>query len=189
MAAAAVSACLILCSAAPALASPVAAATAQTQIAPGPALPVNIMNTEQQTNAVHAKIKVTDLTGKHATLSWDSGSPFAIYNVYQYDYILKSWSLRTQVRVNTVELTDLTPAMFYKFKITVPGSDGLQESTVGETDFYTRPSASKMELSVSGATEVTLKWSTKHSPAYYELYRAEKNGKYKKIAKIALLPI
>ena len=72
------------------------------------------MNTEQQTNAVHAKIKVTDLTGKHATLSWDSGSPFAIYNVYQYDYILKSWSLRTQVRVNTVELTDLTPAMFYK---------------------------------------------------------------------------
>ena len=143
------------------------------------------MNTEQQTNAVHAKIKVTDLTGKHATLSWDSGSPFAIYNVYQYDYILKSWSLRTQVRVNTVELTDLTPAMFYKFKITVPGSDILQESTVGETDFYTRPSASKMELSVSGATEVTLKWSTKHSPAYYELYRAEKNGKYKKIAKIS----
>ena len=66
------------------------------------------MNNEQQTNAVHAKIKVTDLTGKHATLSWDSGSPFAIYNVYQYDYILKSWSLRTQVRVNTVELTDLT---------------------------------------------------------------------------------
>ena len=143
------------------------------------------MNTEQQTNAVHAKIKVTDLTGKHATLSWDSGSPFAIYNVYQYDYILKSWSLRTQVRVNTVELTDLTPAMFYKFKITVPGSDVLQESTVGETDFYTRPSASKMELSVSGATEVTLKWSTKHSPAYYELYRAEKNGKYEKIAKIS----
>ena len=46
------------------------------------------MNTEQQTNAVHAKIKVTDLTGKHATLSWDSGSPFAIYNVYQYDYCL-----------------------------------------------------------------------------------------------------
>lgn len=79
------------------------------------------MNTEQQTNAVRAKIKVTDLTGKHATLSWDSGTPFAIYNVYQYDYILKSWSLRTQVRVNTVELTDLTPAMFYKFKITVPG--------------------------------------------------------------------
>ena len=104
-----VSACMILCSTAPALASPVAAATAQTQIAPGPALPVNIMNTEQQTNAVHAKIKVTDLTGKHATLSWDSGSPFAIYNVYQYDYILKSWSLHTQVRVNTVELTDLTP--------------------------------------------------------------------------------
>ena len=132
------------------------------------------MNTEQQTNAVRAKIKVTDLTGKHATLSWDSGTPFAIYNVYQYDYILKSWSLRTQVRVNTVELTDLTPAMFYKFKITVPGSDVLQESTVGETDFYTRPSASKMKLSVSGATEVTLKWSTKHSPAYYELYRAEK---------------
>lgn len=185
MAAAAVSACLILGSTAPALASPVAAATAQTQIAPGPALPVNIMNTEQQTNAVHAKIKVTDLTGKHATLSWDSGSPFAIYNVYQYDYILKSWSLRTQVRVNTVELTDLTPAMFYKFKITVPGSDILQESTVGETDFYTRPSASKMELSVSGATEVTVKWSTKHSPAYYELYRAEKNGKYEKIAKIS----
>lgn len=148
-------------------------------------MPVNIMNTEQQTNAVHAKIKVTDLTGKHATLSWDSGSPFAIYNVYQYDYILKSWSLRTQVRVNTVELTDLTPAMFYKFKITVPGSDVLQESTVGETDFYTRPSASKMELSVSGATEVTLKWSTKHSPAHYELYRAKKNGKYKKIAKIS----
>ena len=56
---------------------------------------------------------------------------------------------------------------------------------MGETDFYTRPSASKMELSVSGATEVTLKWSTKHSPAYYELYRAEKNGKYKKIAKIS----
>ena len=40
------------------------------------------MNTEQQTNAVRAKIKVTDLTGKHATLSWDSGTPFAIYNVY-----------------------------------------------------------------------------------------------------------
>ena len=145
------------------------------------------MNTEQQTNAVRAKIKVTDLTGKHATLSWDSGTPFAIYNVYQYDYILKSWSLRTQVRVNTVELTDLTPAMFYKFKITVPGSDVLQESTVGETDFYTRPSASKMELSVSGATEVTLKWSTKHSPAYYELYRAEKNGKYKNVGRKPIL--
>ena len=42
-----------------------------------------------------------------------------------------------------------------------------------------------MELSVSGHAEVTLKWSTKHSPAYYELYRAEKNGKYKKIAKIS----
>ena len=42
-----------------------------------------------------------------------------------------------------------------------------------------------MKLSVSGATEVTLKWSTKHSPAYYELYRAEKNGKYEKIAKIS----
>lgn len=143
------------------------------------------MNTEQQTDTVHAKIKVTDLTGKHATLSWNSGSPFAIYNVYQYDYIVKSWSLRTQVRVSTVELTDLTPAMFYKFKITVPGSDGLQESTVGETAFYTRPSASKMELSVLGATEVTLKWSTKHAPAYYELYRAEKDGKYEKIATIS----
>ncbi len=183
--AAAVSVSLILGSAAPAMALPVTKTTVQTTVDDSPALPVNIMNTEQQTDAVHAKIKVTNLTGKHATLSWNSGSPFAIYNVYQYDYILKSWSLRTQVRVNTVELTDLTPAMFYKFKVTVPGSDGLQESTVGETDFYTRPSASKMELSVLGATEVTLKWSTKYTPAYYELYRAGKDGKYQKIAKIS----
>lgn len=183
--AAALSAGIILGSAMPAMALPAVNRTVQTTVDDSPALPVNIMATQQQTDPVQAKIQVKNRTGKSATLTWNSDSPFAIYNVYQYDYILKSWALYTQVRVNTVELTGLTPAMFYKFKITVPGSDGVQESTVGQAAFYARPAAAKLQLSVLGATEVTLKWSTKYTPAYYELYRAGKDGKYQKISKIS----
>lgn len=135
--------------------------------------------------SIPSKLKAVHVTTRCATLKWDADGLFNNYTIYQYDFILDAWTEVTNVRVSEFELNDLSPGMFYKFKIAVPSANGLQESIVGDVAFYTKPEKPQLTLDAYGATCAKLQLAGKKTPAYYELYRKKGNGEYEKIAKIS----